>query len=282
MDVSVVIVNWNSGNYLQRLLVSLAPLGNQTQILVMDNGSTDSSFNCTGEWPNVRLIRWNTNRGFAAAANEGIRQAASAHILLLNPDVSIYPEAVRPLVQKLDENPDAGLMAAYLEDEQGELQHAFQLRPFPTVFNVIADALFFDEVLQLFKSSPAPQPLEEQNGACRPIREQPAAAFWLMRKRAWDGVGGFDEDFWPAWFEDVDFCLRLKKQGWKILFCPTIVGRHRGGISLDTLPQKEFLKIFYANLIQYWKKHHIVSLPLIWLPVKLGLLIRMLGAGWRC
>lgn len=281
MDVSVVIVNWNSGSYLQRLLVSLTPLGNQIQIVVVDNASSDSSLNSARTWPNIQLVRWNTNRGFAAAANEGIRRAANCHILLLNPDVSIYPEAVRTLFQKLDENPDAGLMAAYLEDEQGELQYSFQLRPFPTVFNVIADALFIDEVLRWFKSSPAPPPSEWKKGSCRPIEEQPAAAFWLIRKSAWDGVGGFDEDFWPAWFEDVDFCLRLKKQGWKIFFCPTIVGKHRGGISLDSLSQRKFIKIFYANLIQYWKKHHPGSLPLIWVPVKLGLLIRMIGAGWR-
>lgn len=280
MDLSVVIVNWNSGSYLERLLTSLSPFADEVTILVVDNASQDSSPACVEKWAQARLIRWDSNRGFAAAANEGIRRAESSYVLLVNPDVSVYPDGVRLLLQKLEEDPGAGLAAGYLEDEQHKLQKSFQLRPFPTVSGVISDAIFLDELLAPFKTMSVHADGPDGQD-CRTIEEQPAAAFWLLRRSVWEELGGFDEDFAPAWFEDVDFCLRLKEQGWRILFCSRVVGQHQGGISLNHLSRTKFLKIFYGNLLLYWRKHHPSTLPLIWLPVKLGVCMRMIGTEWR-
>ena len=103
----------------------------------------------------------------------------------------------------------------------------------------------------------------------RPV-DQPAAAFWLLRKEAWTSVGGFDEEFHPAWFEDVDFCKRLKLHGWEVLYLPQPCAWHKGGASLEHLSYKRFIKQYYRNQLVYWRKHHSVTLPLIWVPVKLG------------
>jgi GT2 family glycosyltransferase len=109
--------------------------------------------------------------------------------------------------------------------------------------------------------------------------EQPAAAFWVLRKSVWDQLSGFDEDFRPAWFEDVDFCRRAVDRGFQLLWFPEWEAIHRGGISLDVMNYPRFVRIYYRNLLLYWRKHHYRSLPLIWLPVKLGVLARLMLGG---
>ena len=103
--------------------------------------------------------------------------------------------------------------------------------------------------------------------------EQPAAAFWVLRRAAWVSIGGFDEQFHPAWYEDVDFCQRLRQAGWKMLFYPDCEVWHEGGVAARELGHRRFTDIYYGNLLKYLRKHH-PSYPFLWLPVHLGVWIR--------
>jgi GT2 family glycosyltransferase len=238
------------------------------EIIVVDNASADPSVSRISEDSTVRLIRFQHNQGFARAANIGIEATKSRYVLLINPDVQIVPEVVRSLWGEMERRPLLGISCAALFDEKGESQESFQIRTLPTISSVIADALFIDEVFDLFSSKTSISP----EGAAEV--EQPAAAFWFMRRDTWKQIGGFDESFFPAWFEDVDFCKRLQDTSWRIMFFPHWQIIHSGGVSLENLDNRRFIEIYYSNLLKYWKKHHRWSVPLIWLPVRIGIFVR--------
>lgn len=272
MDLGVVVVNWNSGRYLARLLNSLEPLfPDFRSVIVVDNASVDGSAEATSRYPNVVLARLETNRGFAAAANHGIASSDSKYVLLLNPDMEIRAEIVRELYRRAEENPGIAIACGRLVNPNGSSQDTFQLRPLPGFWNVISDVLFLDEIVKRGAKSRLPE--ADKSG----VRvDQPAAACWLLRREAWAQLGGFDESFAPAWFEDVDFCKRLKGTLWEIRWFPDLELTHRGGLSLDTLKYADFLRAYYGNLLRYLKKHHPIWYPFVWLPVILGSRVRML------
>jgi GT2 family glycosyltransferase len=277
VKLSVVIVNWNSGSYLARLIDSLSTLSeNLEEVVVVDNASADSSHQGLSFASKLTVYGLEENLGFAGAANFGIAQARADFVLLLNPDLVVVPETVEKLYDLITRNTKAAIVCGALLDEKGESQEAFQIRAFPTTFSVISDAIFLDELTEwigLGWARPAAGPSTTEEA--RPV-DQPAAAFWLLRKEAWTSVEGFDEEFHPAWFEDVDFCKRLKLRGWEVLYLPQPCAWHKGGASLEHLDYKRFIKHYYRNQLVYWRKHHPVTLPLIWVPVKLGVLVRLL------
>jgi GT2 family glycosyltransferase len=275
VDLSAVIVNWNSGDYLAQLLDSLESFREALrEVIVVDNGSTDSSRRAAAGRRWVVSLNNESNTGFAAAANQGIRSALGAYVALLNPDVRVGEPALRELCTALEQAPAAAIVCGTLVGEDGRPQHRFQIRNLPTLRSVISDALFLDELLELAGLGPNLTPAPG-------FVEQPAAAFWVLRKSVWERLGGFDENFFPAWFEDVDFCRRLRDQGHQILWLPDWEAIHRGGLSLDVMGYRHFVRVYYGNLLKYWRKHHGRTLPLVWLPVKLGVLARLAISGAR-
>ncbi|MFQ5929105.1 MAG: glycosyltransferase family 2 protein [Acidobacteriota bacterium] len=285
MDLSVVVVNWNSGNHLVRLLASLAPLSNELkEVWVVDNGSTDSSLEDIRDYPGVRVLALEENRGFAGGANEGVSRTSSNFILLLNPDVEVISDSLRQLYGEMQKRPRAAIICGSLRDGTGRPQHLFQLRLFPTWKSVLSDALFIDELTRWVRgglekpcsSVQAHSDVLSDAGHRQLKAEQPAAAFWLLRKKAWEELEGFDARFYPAWFEDVDFCKRLRATPWQIFYFPNLPVIHRGGLALDTLSYPVFVSIFYRNLLKYLKKHYPYSYPLLWFPVQCGMWIRRL------
>jgi len=277
MDLGVVIVNWNSGEYLGRLLASLQPLVPELRsVIVLDNASADESAEATPRFPGVILRRLPTNRGFAAAANRGISESESRFVLLLNPDVEVQPQTLRELYSRCEANPSIGIGCGRLVNPDGSRQDKFQLRPLPRFWGILADALFLDELIKLFRKRSGSTTGETTAGPSGLRVEQPAAACWLLRKEAWSELGGFDESFVPAWFEDVDFCKRLQGSQWEIRRFPDLEFVHRGGLSLDTLKYSDFVRFYYGNLLQYLKKHHPAWHLFLWLPVTLGSRVRVL------
>jgi GT2 family glycosyltransferase len=274
VNLSVVIVNWNSGPHLSSLLKSFEALREEVaRIIVVDNGSRDSSERVALEDPGVNLKQLRENQGFARAANIGIEATSTRYVLLLNPDTRVVAESVRDLLGEMEKRSHLGIACGALLDWDGRSQEQFQIRSLPTISSVVMDALFLEEILATLK---------RRNPGSRPRAivevEQPAAAFWLMRREAWDKIGGFDESFYPAWFEDVDYCKRLLAAGWKIMLFPEHYIFHRGAHTLENMDYREFVEVYYGNLLKYWAKHHKKSLPLVWLPVQLGKVVRRMFA----
>ena len=286
LGLSTVVVNWNSGSCLGKLLESLELLRSEMdQVVVVDNASQDGSAGAARGREGVELVEAGKNLGFAGAANRGIALVSAPWVLLLNPDVILSPESVEALRHEVDERPHCGIATGTLIPSSGR---TMQIRPLPNPWSMLRDAVFLDELLAL-----AGLDRREDPDSAGPARggsslqatnvEQPAAAFWMLRRQAWEAIGGFDRQFHPAWFEDVDFCRRLLDAGWEILHFPQLrVGSHLGGASLDRLGYAAFVEIYTRNMLRYLAKHHKIAYPFLWPLIRLGALVRRGVFGrWR-
>ncbi|MCZ2152571.1 MAG: glycosyltransferase family 2 protein [Bryobacterales bacterium] len=266
--LSVALVTHNSAHVLRACLDSLRSCS--APVIVVDNASTDDTVKLAGA-AGARVILNRENRGFAAAANQAIRSSASPYILLLNPDVVV----TAPLLSLLDpfERPEVAAVAATLLGSDGEPQYSFQFRRLPGPLTLIFETLGLN---RLFPWNPVNRRYRyrdldwETPGAV----EQPAGAFLLLRKSAWIQAGGFDERFWPIWFEDVDYCLQLLRNGHVVWRVPMVAGVHAGGHSIKRLDQARRQLYWYRSLLQYAAKHF----SAIWVRM---IAVSVLIGNWR-
>lgn len=250
MKLSIGIIHWNAVDELRRCLqaFSRAQLPQPCELIVVDNASRALPNGLIDEFPNARWIRNGFNAGFAGACNQIVDTSSGELILFCNPDIEAGETSVMRLLEVCDRNPRAAVAAPALVDSQGRLQKG-SVRRLPTISSVTSDLLFLDE---LRRPAPAVAPPE---GPPRKI-QQPAGACLMIRRSALEEVGRWDEQFYPAWFEDVDLCRRFERAGWEILWVPDSHVLHAGGQSLDTLGFHKFLALYYANLRRYFRKHH--------------------------
>jgi N-acetylglucosaminyl-diphospho-decaprenol L-rhamnosyltransferase len=250
---STLVVSWNNRAFLGRCLESL-PKG--SEIIVVDNASTDGSADFIAEtFPDVRLIRLDRNIGFGAAINRAAAEATGAYLLLLNPDAEATPKSVDRLIEFLDEHITCGAAGGRLLSMTEQWQRDVNVRGLPTYGTVAADLLLFKYV---WPSNPLTRKAEAAHvtEASAQAVEQPAAVCLMVRRRTFDEVGGIDERFFPAWFEDVDLCRRILEAGWTIFFVPRSNFRHVGGSSVGTLSVSRTKRLYYQNLERYMAKHH--------------------------
>jgi len=270
--LSAVIVTYNSSAHISRCLGSLQE--RVGEIVVVDNASSDGTADLVRKrHPSVKLVASESNLGFAAAANLGARQSNGTTLLFLNPD-TVCLDPLEPLEAALDGNGNIAAAAARLVNPDGRTQIGFTVRRLPTAASLLFEILLLN---RLFPRNPV-----NRKARCldldleRPQEvEQPAGACLAVRRDRFEACGGFDEAFFPLWFEDVDLCKRLRDQGGAILFLPQVRVEHRGGHSLDSITFCEKQIYWYRNLLYYVRKH------LRW---RTGLAIRgalLLGMGLR-
>ena len=250
VSVVVVVVSYNSAKYLPVCLDSLSGVG--VEIIVVDNGSADDSV-ALARRHGVRVIANYENRGLAAAANQGARASTAEFLLFLNPD-TVLLDGFADLLRAVVQEPQAGAVAGLLLDEAGRPQVGFNVRSLPSFVTLACEVLLMN---RLWPRNPVNRryrcldvPLDRPGEI-----EQPAGACLLVRRRALEQVGYWDEHFYPLWFEDVDLCLRLRRAGYRILFCPTCRWRHHGGHSLDCISFARRQLFWYRNLLYYVHKH---------------------------
>ena len=251
--ISIVIVNWNSGRLLQSCVQSLLQHAPECQIVVVDNASTDSSLLFVEEIhaSAFSIVRNRRNAGFAEGNNIGWRRSEGDRILFMNPDIECQPESIACLERTLDADPGIWAVGGHLVSPSGQSQANYNVRAFPSFGNVAAEMLFMDALL--------PSRRQARRAAAQSAAvdvDQPAAACLMVEKAALDKVGGFDEDFRPAWFEDVDLCRRIRDCGGRIQYQPLARFLHHGGYSLQRIARQDFLEIFHANQIRYFRKHN--------------------------
>jgi GT2 family glycosyltransferase len=244
-DLTAVIVTHNSAGHLAPCLDAVRRWTLKT--IVVDNASTDATLAEAGAATEV--IRNHANRGFAAAANQGFAAAETGFVLLLNPDVEVE-DGVAALADAAADGAASGLLV----DWDGQPQAGFTLRRFPTPAALAFEAL---GVNRLFPWNPVNRRYRCLDLDLRKPSEveQPPGAFLLVRRDAWVAIGGFDEGFAPVWFEDVDFCLRLRKAGWRLRYTPAARARHRGGHSIRRMTPVEREVQWYVSLLRYAGKH---------------------------
>lgn len=255
VDVSVVVVAWNSAPWIGRCIASVAAgCGTRAhEVIVWDNASADATAAVAREaLGNARgeVVASAANEGFAGGVNRAVARARGRLVLLLNPDCELEPGSVATLVARLDARPDAAGAAPLLVGADGAPQRDFQLRRFPTLRTFVSELLMLERIFG--------RDAEIDRYRCRDLDlsvdqevEQPAAAALLLRREIFAEIGPLDERFAPAWFEDVDYCRRIAAAGRALLLVPEARALHHGGSSLDAMAPGEFVTIWYRNLWRY-------------------------------
>lgn len=256
LDVSIIIVNWNTRELLDACLTSVAqsvgPV--RAEIIVVDNGSSDGSAAMVGDvFPNVRLVINTCNVGFAAANNQGLRVAHGRYLLLLNSDTIVLAGAIDQMVRYMDTHAGVGGLGPRLLNEDRSLQ--VSVFPFP---HIARDALVILEVNRW----PLVGALTRRYARRRNERMsmETGEVQWVMgsclllRRQALVEVGLLDEGYYFT-NEEIDLCYRLRQRGWSIvhLVSATIIhlgGRSSAGISAARLVWR------YTGPLRYYRLHH--------------------------
>ena len=253
MSSTVAIINWNSGRRLRTCIESLLGTTTNAEILIVDNASDDDSMEMVQGFRNrVNIISNSVNRGFAGAINQAFQTTDTPYVLVLNPDVRVLPGAVSILETFMNAKPKAGAAG-------GHVNETYLPKDFPTAGSLVRENLGFAKFMGGRRSASATA-RSLMNGPSlqseQPVQvEQAAAAAIMIRRDAYESIGGFDETFYPAWYEDVDFCLRLHESGWEIYFVPTARFVHEGGYSAGALGSERFANAYYGNQMRYARKH---------------------------
>ena len=251
---AIVVITYNSARVIDRCLDSCERVAG-ARVVVVDNASPDGTAKRVMSRTGVRLIANESNRGFAGAANQGIAAVDDDCVLLLNPDAEIET-GVEDLERALSGS-RVGAAGGLLIDRGGRPQTGFFVRRLPTAAALVMEVLGLN---RLWPGNPANRsyrcspPLDRETEV-----EQPAGAFLMVRREAWCAIGGFDEAFYPVWFEDVDFCKRLRDNGFRVLFVPSAVARHEGGHSAGALAWNERQVFWYGSLLRFAEKHLTVA-----------------------
>lgn len=257
MDVSIIIVNWNTRELLQDCLTSVYERTGdiEYEIIVVDNGSTDSSVEMVKKnFPLVNVIENAENLGFARANNIGIKAGKGRYICLINSDITILDDCFGKLMKFMDSNPGAGMAGPKILNADLTIQHS--CRHFPSIWNNLCQSLglnhlfpksaFFSDWIMDYWSHDSIRSVDALSGC-----------FWMTRRKALEEVGLLDEDFF-IYGEDLDWCKRFRKAGWDIVFYPEAEAIHLGGASSAAAPVKFYIEMQKADL-QYWRKHHGIS-----------------------
>jgi len=252
-ELSILIVTWNSQRWIERCLRSIpaACAGLAYETILYDNSSHDRTLQLLND--DVRLIASQHNDGFAGAINRAIGAARGPLVFLLNPDCELGSRSLTTLVEFLRTRPGVSAAAPLLADERGDSQRDFQIRRFPTLRTFVVDLLALDKIWPSNPITASYRCRDLDLTRPRPV-DQPAAAALLMRREVFDDVGPLDEQFSPAWFEDVDYCKRLAKSGKEIWIVPAAHAQHFGGASLEHVPFGRFIEVWYRNMWRYARK----------------------------
>jgi N-acetylglucosaminyl-diphospho-decaprenol L-rhamnosyltransferase len=219
--VTVVVVSWNTRDLLARCLESLAPEAarNRADVWVVDNASNDGSPDLVRERFNwAHLIASSENLGFGRAVNLVARQASSEWLAVANADIAVRPGALEMLLEAGSRDPAAGAIAPRLLLPDGTTQHS--VFGFPT----IPYAIILATRVYRFSTTIGDRLAFLGQWDNTRARRVPwaVAAFLLLRRTAWDEVGGFDERQW-MYAEDLDLGWRLRQAGWATRYEPRAV-----------------------------------------------------------
>ncbi len=257
-DLSAVVVHWRNEAELERLL-DVWPNDPRFELVVVDNST---SLPPLPAW--VIRIDPDTNLGFGGGVNRGVTAARAPWILMLNPDARPREGALDALLETIDRLPHAAGIVPALEGADGTHQCRWQLRPLPSPWALVLQTLRFAGIHGPHDEPPPGTPIA-----------QPAAAALAIRRSVFDGIGGFDPQFFPAWFEDVDLAKRLAAAGHRLHYAPNARFVHELGASVPHVGYGRFLWIYYRHLTRYLGRHHGPAWRLVGhLGVALGMSLR--------
>lgn len=254
MKLSILIASWNVKECLLDCLRSIQanPPQDEFEVLVVDNGSHDGTAQAVRRsFPDVTLVANADNRGFAVANNQALAQSSGRYLLLLNPDTIVHPDALDTLIRFMDENDDVGACGPKLLNEDGTVQPS--IRGFPTFraglyqYRPIKSLAFFRKDFERWL-------MEDFRYDRLADVDQPMGAALMVRRSVVPQVGALDESFF-MFYEEVDWCYRIKQAGWRITFVPDATITHLGARSAEQLPIERRL-MYFSGLLCYLSQRH--------------------------
>jgi len=219
MTLSVIIVNYNTGSLTSACLESILKQGLpfKLDLIVVDNASSDESVSfLRSDFPEVKVIANETNDGFGAGVNIGLKEAKGDYQLILNPDVIVLPGALEDMVDYMEDNQEVGILGGKLVSPNGDLQYSCfrYYRPMTIVYRrtwlgkMTRGKREIDHFLMKDFDHRTPRDVDWLMGSCLMVRDK------VVNK-----IGGMDERFF-MYFEDVDWCRRVWEVGWRVRYFP--------------------------------------------------------------
>jgi len=254
VDLSIIIVNYNAGELLRECIESIKDNSSNInyEIITVDNNSSDNSVGLIKNgFEDLDIIANKINVGFARANNQGIKRSKGRYILLLNPDTVILPDCLKKMIEFMDDHAEAGVSGCKVLNPNGTLQLACR-RSFPT------PSVSFYRLTGLSRLFPKSKTFARYNLTyLNPDVAQEVDAvsgsFMMIRRKALDGVGMLDEQFF-MYGEELDFCFRMKEKGWKVYYVPDAEIIHYKGKSSQQRKRKAVID-FHKAMYIFHKKH---------------------------
>jgi len=232
MDLSIIIVNWNSKEYLQKCIASILLWTSDIkyEIVVIDSASFDGCGEMLRQlFPQVRFIQSDKNLGFAKANNAACRESSGRYVLFLNPDTELIAPAVNILFDSMLKLPNAGAIGCKLLNTDKTVQTSC-IQSFPTIINQFLDSEFLRKVwpksvlwgnAPLFSAQMSPKEVDAIAGACM-----------MVKRSIFEQVGFFSDDYF-MYAEDLDLCYKIRQAGYTNYYIPNATAIHFGGGSTE-------------------------------------------------
>lgn len=252
MDISIVIVNWNTRDMLRDCLASIPVQqdGIQMEIIVIDNASEDgSSAMVQAEFPAVRLIQNTENLGFATATNQGLRIGEGRYLLLLNSDTLVHGDVLVESVRRMDAKSDIGMMGCKVLNEDGTTQ--MTCSRYPSFVNLVLQTMGLNR-LQYPRWLQRYQMLDWDRNDEREV-DVISGCYLMVRRQTMDRVGLLDESFF-LYGEETDWCRRCAEDGWRLVFSPVGSITHLGSGSSRQLNYRRDLMLSEGT-VRLHRKH---------------------------
>jgi len=259
---AVIIVNFNAGKLLEDCVRSVLASTVPVEVWISDNGSTDDSLDLLQaqmDDPRLHVIRNEANLGFAKGSNIALTKAKGEFLLFLNPDCTIAPDTIARMIEHSRMMPEAGMLGCLIRNDDGSEQ-AGARRRVPTPWRAMVRFL---GLTSLFPHSPRFRGLNMHE---LPLPERPveveaiSGAFMFVRRDALEDVGPLDEGYFLH-CEDLDWCMRFRQKGWKVMFVPDVEIMHaKGGCSVDRHLRVEWHK--HCGMVRFYRKFFRYQYPL--------------------
>jgi GT2 family glycosyltransferase len=232
MELSIIIVNWNSVDYVRQAIASVYEYTHDIsfEIIVVDNASPEGgATRLKDEFPAIILVESFQNLGFSKANNLGYRHSTGRYLLFLNPDTKLLSPAVNIMLDAVESLPNSGVIGAQLLNSDLTVQTSC-IQTFPTITNQVLDVEYLRlrwpecalwKLGALFQNSGTPQEVDMVSGACL-----------MLKREIFERVGLFSEEYF-MYAEDVDLCYMVQRSGLTNYYIPKSIVVHYGGKSSD-------------------------------------------------
>lgn len=236
--MSIIIVNWNSWDYLQKCIESIRENVGELkyEVIVTDNNSSDNSAeNIAASFPEVVLIENRDNPGFPRANNQAFSIARGRYFLMLNPDTLIKGNALQASLRLLKNDPSIGCMGVKTRRGNGDILFSCA-RAYPSLWNKFWQMFYLDTIFKKWKFMKSPDMAYWDHNDSREV-ELLHGGYMMFPRAVYEKLGGLDEKI-PMFYEDGEYCCRIKKAGLRIYYLADVEIVHFVGVSCSKADPK--------------------------------------------